>query len=74
MAEADKKSLRSTIIFDGRLEIDQNRGVIYFHSEETGTTILRLSNLPHPIPDENLSVTMIDVAHMHGVNYLPQGG
>ncbi len=32
----------------GELEIDHERGVIYFHNEE-GCTTLRLCNLPTPI-------------------------
>lgn len=32
----------------GSLEIDAERGVIYFHSDE-GTTKLRISGLPKPI-------------------------
>lgn len=34
--------------FDGQLEIDHERGVIYFHSN-TGQTLLRICSLPHPI-------------------------
>jgi len=32
--------------FDGQLEIDHERGVIYFHSGKTGQTLLRISRLP----------------------------
>ena len=35
--------------FKGHLEIDHNRGVVYFHSVN-GVTILRICNLPKPIP------------------------
>jgi hypothetical protein len=51
----------------GRLEIDEERGVIYFHTNE-GKTLLRICNLPRPInmnnPDE-----MLDITHMHGANW-----
>ena len=38
-----------TISIDGTLEIDQHRGVIYFHANE-GYTLLRICSLPKPIP------------------------
>jgi hypothetical protein len=33
----------------GQLEVDEERGVIYFHSNE-GLTLLRIQRLPTPIP------------------------
>jgi hypothetical protein len=39
-----------TTKYDGQLEIDAERGVIYFHSKETGWTLLRICQLPTPIP------------------------
>lgn len=39
----------ATTKIKGELEIDHERGVIYFHNEE-GYTTLRLCNLPKPIP------------------------
>ena len=38
-----------TLKIKGELEIDRERGVIYFHSEH-GYTALRICNLPAPIP------------------------
>lgn len=38
-----------SLTIDGQLEIDENRGVIYFHSLE-GITVLRICQLPTPIP------------------------
>ena len=50
--------------FRGELEIDADRGVIYFHAESPVTaveygsvTILRICNLPTPIPKKSLDVT-----------------
>lgn len=38
--------------FEGILEIDERRGVIYFHSKENGFTMLRVCGLPTPIPTD----------------------
>jgi len=38
-----------TTIIEGQLEIDHERGVIYFHNNE-GYTTLRICNLQTPIP------------------------
>jgi len=50
--------------FKGELEIDEGRGVIYFHVEDQKTSekygcvsILRICNLPTPIPEHALDVT-----------------
>ena len=43
----------------GEIEIDHKRGVIYFHSVDKGT-ILRICNLPKPIPQDE----MLDITHM----------
>lgn len=50
--------------FKGELEIDDYRGVIYFHvddpktaSEYESVTTLRICNLPTPIPKRALDVT-----------------
>ncbi len=53
-----------TICFDGQLEVDTVRGVIYFHSSHTGTTLLRICGLNlSPFPPV---LGMIDVTHMKG--------
>lgn len=56
----------------GELEIDHNRGVVYFHAatnrvtERFGTaTILRICRLPVPIPMD----VALDITHMHGISY-----
>ena len=61
-----------TTKYDGQLEIDAERGVIYFHvygplaAERIGSvTLLRICQLPTPIPTD----TQIDVTHMYGVSY-----
>jgi hypothetical protein len=43
----------------GSLEIDYDRGVIYFHAD-TGITLLRISKLPLPMPNKS-ALTFIDV-------------
>lgn len=72
----------------GVLEIDHERGVIYFHSETTGTSILRIQNLPTPIPmplvGEVLGGALVDhlprtelldvrMGSNYGVRSLPSG-
>jgi hypothetical protein len=38
---------------EGVLEIDKGRGVIYFHSNKTGHSLLRICQIPRDkIPDE----------------------
>lgn len=55
-------------IINGQLEIDSDRGVIYFHSEE-GRTILRICSLPKPIPDVELPERMLDITHLRGCDW-----
>ncbi len=57
----------------GMLEIDEDRGVIYFHTnrpsiaEKYGsTTILRICRLPTPIPERH-----IDITGVKSISYLP---
>jgi hypothetical protein len=54
----------------GILEIDENRGVMYFHDESTGMTALRISRLPTPIPDP-VRGEMLDITHGHGASWSP---
>jgi len=62
--------MKHTIQIEGILEIDQNRGVIYFHSNEHGNTPLRICSLPKPIPDSSLNFTIgLDITHMIGCNW-----
>ena len=58
--------MAETVKIEGQLEIDQQRGVIYFHSD-TGGTVLRICNLPAPIPKTE---ELLDIAHMYGVSWL----
>jgi hypothetical protein len=39
-----------TLTFEGQLEIDTERGVIYVHENATGATLLRIQGLPVIIP------------------------
>jgi len=57
--------------YNGQLEIDSDRGVIYFHlSDEKDIeklkqmTVLRICNLPVPIKEGQ-----IDITNMVGVSY-----
>lgn len=49
----------------GVLEIDSNRGVIYFHAG--GCSTLRICNLPRPIPV--VRNELLDVTHMVGASW-----
>lgn len=60
-----------TVKIQGELEIDQDRGVIYFHTEDEeitlkygSVTILRICRLPKPIPESAL-----DITHMVGCDW-----
>ena len=56
-----------TTTYNGQLEIDHDRGVIYFHQSENENmqpTLLRICRLG-PIPQ---TVEHIDITHMHGVS------
>lgn len=62
----------ATITIAGELEIDHDRGVIYFHTSDErvcalyGTqTPLRICQLPRPIP----AYTALDITHMHLCNW-----
>jgi len=56
---------------EGMLEIDSQRGVIYFHTADIlavmayGVTPLRICRLPTPVPTRQL-----DITHMHGCSWL----
>lgn len=62
-----------TTTFNGQLEIDSERGVIYFHlaPEEIDkfdmptVTLLRICNLPTPIPTDR----SLDITNGFGVNW-----
>jgi len=47
----------------GELEIDNNRGVVYFNSDKTGWTVLRICRLGK-LPKK---VQYLDIAHMVGM-------
>lgn len=64
----------NTLQYLGILEVDPDRGVIYFHSTESRViakiqtpTLLQIRNLPTPIP----SGRALDVIHMHGADWGP---
>jgi len=50
---------------EGMLEIDEKRGVIYFHNNSTGQTFLRICNIKKEIPK---NVIHIDITHMVGIS------
>lgn len=59
-----------TRIIKGELEIDDERGVIYFHAspKESGfesITVLRICRLPHPMPTKE----MMDITHMYDTSW-----
>ena len=64
-------------LIEGQLELDLERGVIYFHAAKTGQTFLRICRLPKFDPEVvkvlglQVELAMIDIAHMHGVSYNP---
>jgi hypothetical protein len=57
-----------TITIKGELEIDSQRGVIYFHTD-IGMTILRICRLPVPIPNPKEMSSGLDITHMYGQNW-----
>lgn len=56
--------MKNNVRYFGELEIDWARGVIYFHAAVTGTTILRICNLPKLI-NPPLNYEMLDISHMN---------
>lgn len=55
--------------FKGVLEIDENRGVIYFHYDKEGRSLLRICRLPTPIPNPVKDGTLLDITHLYGVSW-----
>lgn len=54
----------------GLLEIDPERGVIYFHEDATGFTKLRICRLPTPIPDpKGFHGEPLDITSGFGVSW-----
>lgn len=59
-------------IIEGALEIDNERGVIWFHATSTADnkydsgSVLRICCLPTPIPTKG---HMLDIAHMQSVSW-----
>jgi hypothetical protein len=61
-------------VLKGELEIDHERGVIYFHITDpkamlsrTVVTALRICNLPRPIPQ--IQDRALDITHMTGCDW-----
>lgn len=52
---------------DGQLEIDTDRGVIYFHSTATGRTIMRICRVPY-LKNFDPQLDFIDITHMVGAS------
>jgi hypothetical protein len=78
-----KKEKIMTHKYNGQLEIDSNRGVIYFHSVH-GVTLLRICSLPKPIPKPIVSLgggrtapmdfkdfKLLDITFGYGVSWAP---
>ena len=57
----------TTRVIKGTLEIDHERGVIYFHNVR-GTPYLRICSLPTPIPNPKPG-DGLDITHMHGTSW-----
>ena len=53
--------------FEGILEIDADRGVVYFHDNKTGRSVLRICRLPKDklakMQDDDLSSIDVTVGH-----------
>jgi hypothetical protein len=50
-----------TVTLDGQLEVDLDRGVIYFHNSKNGASTLRISGLRNYLGshfDENTQIDM----------------
>ena len=60
-------SNKMTIRIQGELEIDVNRGVIYFHSQ--GRSMLRICKLPVPIPNPAKNDNLLDISHKYGTSW-----
>jgi len=58
-----------TIKYQGELEIDTHRGVIYFHSNE-GITILRICRVPMPTTFIPKRGDVVDITLGVGVNWI----
>jgi hypothetical protein len=58
-------------IIEGTLEIDRDRGVIYFHNKE-GRTVLRICRLPKQQHYSSIGEYFIDITHMVGVSWTIQ--
>ena len=60
-------------VFDGRLEIDIERGVIYFHDGATGRTVLRVGGLHSDslrrVFEKKSSTSCVDMCLNRGANY-----
>ena len=65
MISLKKISKQNITTYDGQLEIDHVRGVVYFHSNK-GKTLLRICSLPKPIPEPE---DLLDITFGHGVNW-----
>lgn len=71
------KKETGTIQIQGQLEIDIERGVIYFHPSEgplAGCTLLRISGLPTPIQPEGLIDINASTPGIVAYNYSVQRG
>lgn len=51
-----------TIRIEGQLEVDSGRGVIYFHSNVNGATLLRICGLKKELKEFD-EETQVDITH-----------
>lgn len=62
----------TSTVFVGELKIDHERGVIYFHDHKSGACVLRICNLPKPIPElvvDGLVEKTLDITHLIGQDW-----
>lgn len=58
-----------TIKIEGELEVDVARGVVYFHSKDTGATVLRICRLKIPSGFNPASLDAIDITEPKLVSF-----
>jgi len=59
-------------VIKGELQIDHDRGVVYFHDDESGMCLLRIGNLPKPITDLGNPPVRdrgLDITHLVGQDW-----
>ena len=69
-----RKKVRNVTCIEGMLEIDHDRGVIYFHAKDEEfvnkhnvITVLRICRLPTPIP--TIHERSLDITHLYATDW-----